>query len=189
MTTNKNNMKKVYLLLADGFETIEALSPVDIFRRAGVDIKTVSISNSLTVTSSHKITVKADLLVGESMLDDGDMIVLPGGYPGYENLGKSADVGALVKKYYKEGKYVAAICGAPTVLAKYGVAEGSRITCHHTAIEEMKAYQYVGGSVVVDGNLITADGAGHSIDFGLALARVLCDEAAVNKVMKGMELI
>lgn len=181
-------MKKVYLLLANGFETIEALSPIDVLRRAGVDVKTVSISSSYEVTSSHRVDVKADMLLSDSSFDDGCMVILPGGYPGYENLGKSPAVGAFIKRYYEEGKYVAAICGAPTVVAKYGVARGSKVTCHRTAVDEMTEYQYVGGSVIVDGNLITADGAGHSVEFALTLARLLTDDITLTKVMNGMEL-
>jgi len=182
-------MKKVYILLADGFEIIEAMAPVDILRRSGVDVKTVSITSSLTVVSSHRIKVVADMLLGDGGLDNGDMLVLPGGYPGYENLGKSREVGELLKKYYNSGKFVGAICGAPTVLAKYGVASGRKLTCHRTVIDEMDGYKYVGDPVVTDGNLITGVGAGWSIDFGYALASVLVDDAIIQKLKTGMELI
>ena len=179
---------KTYLLLADGFETIEALTPVDVLRRAGVDIKTVSISASHNVTSSQKIEVKADLIIDEKDLSEGDMLILPGGYPGYVNLGESKIVGQLASQYFESGKFLAAICGAPTVLAKNGIAMGSKITCHSSVVNEMDGYNYVGGNVVIDGKLITGIGAGHSVEFALTLAEILTDSATVKKVKKGMEL-
>ena len=163
---------KAYLLLADGFETIEALAPVAILRRAGVDVSTVSITASNTVISSQKIEVKADLIINETDMSDGDMLILPGGYPGYVNLGKSEQVGNIAALYFESGKYLAAICGAPTILAKYGIAKGKKITCHSSVIGDMVGYNYVGGNVTKDENLITGVGAGHSLEFGLTLALV-----------------
>ncbi len=180
---------KAYLLLADGFEIIEALAPVDVLRRANVDTRTVSITGSHKVTSSHNVEVKADLVSDETDMSDGDMLILPGGYPGYVNLGKSALVGEVAGQYYGSGKYLAAICGAPTVLAKNGIARGKKITCHSSVVGEMSDYNYVGGDIVIDGNLITGIGAGHSVMFGLALAGVLTDSSTVKKLKKGMELL
>jgi len=203
-------MKKVYVLLADGFETIEATAPIDILRRCKVDVTTVSISGSITVTCSHNIQMKADTTldgiaaekVGNAirstdtegnnccsdLLSDGDMIVLPGGYPGYVNLMDSDTVGKIIRKYYKEGKWVAAICGAPAVLAKNKIAAGSHITCHSSVIDKMGDYIYTGRPVEQDGNLITGIGAGLSIDFGIKLARVLTDRETVELLKKRMEI-
>lgn len=179
---------KVYVLLADGFETIELLAPVDVLRRAGINVKTVSINNSYDVISSHKVAIKADLLLSESDLSDGNLIVIPGGFPGYDNIAACEAAGSIVKQYYESGKIVGAICGGPTVLAKYNIAKGSKITCHTTAIEKMTDYEYVDAKLVCDGNLVTAVGAGYSLDFGLKLLEMLADKATVAKVRKAMEL-
>ena len=178
-----------FVLLANGFEDIEAVAPIDILRRGGVDVKTVSITDSTDVQSSHGITMKADTTIGKADFSSGDALILPGGYPGYKNLGESAEVGRVLKSFYEKGKLVGAICAAPTVLAANGVAEGSTVTCHSCAVETMEPrYNYVGGDVVADRNLITAVGAGLSIDFGLELLAALTNEATVEKVKKGMEI-
>lgn len=181
-------MKKVYVLLADGFETIEALTPVDVLRRCGIDVETVSITDSKMVISSHNVIVDADRLLGDSSLPDGDMIVIPGGYPGYFNLGKSESVGDIVKDYWQSGKFVAAICGGPTVLVTNAVAIGSRITCHSSVKEKMSGYQIEERPVVIDGKLITASGAGCSLEFSLTIAEILAGRPEVEMLKKKMEI-
>ena len=178
-----------FIFLANGFEDIEAIAPIDILRRGGVNVKTVSINSSADVQSSHGIMVKADTTIDEADFSQGDALILPGGYPGYKNLGESTAVGKIVSSFYNSGKIVGAICGAPTVLAANKVAEGSTVTCHSCAVEIMEQnYNYVGGDVICDKNLITAVGAGLSIDFGLELLGALTDDATVGKVKKAMEL-
>ncbi len=180
---------KVYVLLADGFETIEALAPVDVMKRAGIDVKTVAVSDLPRVVSSHGIvTVDADMSLGESDLSDGDALILPGGNPGYVNLAASAAVSNVVRRYYDEGRIVAAICGAPSVLAARGIAEGRRVTAHSTVRDKMSAYDFAGGDVVVDGNLITGAGAGVSVAFSLAVLRALTDDTTYRRVAAGMEV-
>jgi 4-methyl-5(b-hydroxyethyl)-thiazole monophosphate biosynthesis len=179
---------KIYLFLADGFETVEALAPVDVFKRAHLDIQTVSITDSKTVTSSHGVAVQADCCLKENDLSDGDALILPGGFPGYKNLCDSKVVGETVRKYYISGKVVGAICGAPTVLQCYGIAKGSRITCHHTVKEQMTDFTYTGKDVEQDRNLITSIGAGHAFDFALALLYSLQGGEKVDKVKAGLEL-
>ena len=182
-------MKKVYVLLADGFETIEALTPIDVLRRCGLDVITVSISDSDVVTSSHKVPVLADSIISEIDLSDGEMVILPGGYPGFVNLGNSEEVGDIVKEYFAEGKYVAAICAAPTVLVKNGVGKGYKVTCHSSVVDQMTGVNYIGGDVVADRNIITAIGAGRSLDFALCLAEHLVDEETLNRVKRGLEIL
>jgi 4-methyl-5(b-hydroxyethyl)-thiazole monophosphate biosynthesis len=179
---------KAYIFLADGFETIEALAPLAVLRRAGVEIKTVSVTDSNNVVSSQKIEVKSDMVGDESDLTDGDMLILPGGFPGYVNLGRSLMVAKTASRYNEKGKFIAAICGAPTVLAKHGIAKGKKITCHSSVVDKMEGYKYTDENVVIDGNLITCKGAGHSLEFGLALAGVLVDSDTIKKVKKAMEL-
>jgi 4-methyl-5(b-hydroxyethyl)-thiazole monophosphate biosynthesis len=179
---------KAYVFLADGFETIEALTPVAVLRRAGVEVKTVSVTGSHKVVSSHKVEIKADIIHEESDLADGDMLILPGGFPGYVRLGKSLMVAKTLSQYNDKGKFIAAICGAPTVLAKHGIAKGKKITCHGSVKKEMGDYKYTDENVVIDGNLISCRGAGYSLEFGLALAGVLVDSDTIQKVREGMEL-
>ncbi len=179
---------KIYLLLAEGFETIEALAPVDIFRRADMDIECVSITDSLMVTSSQGIEVKADNILKDVDIDNGDALILPGGYPGYENLADSAEVGEAVRKYFESGRLVGAICGAPTILQRYGIAKGYRVTSHHSTKDVMKDYVYTGKDVEQDRNVVTAIGAGHSVEFGLALLYSLQGEGKVAAVKSGMEI-
>lgn len=179
---------KVYVFLAEGFETIEALAPIDVFKRAQIDVKSVSITNAIEVTSSQGVRVKADVLLKDTDLSDGDMIVIPGGNPGYVNLAESKAVGNVVKDYDKAGKYIAAICGGPTVLLANKVGKGKVITCHRSVKEEMSDYKYTGKDIEKDGKLITAIGAGHSVDFALALLQLMVDKATIDRVKAGLEV-
>lgn len=181
--------KKVYVLLAEGFELIEAMTPVDVLRRGGAEVITVSITNNKEVISSQKVPVISDITIMEKDITDGDMIVLPGGYPGYINLGESQEVGKILKHYAENNKFVGAICGAPTVLAKNGVFLGKEVTCHSSVVEEMKGYTCNGSKAFTDENLVTGMGAGLSLDFAFALAEKLLDNETILKVKKGMELI
>ena len=177
------------MLLADGFECVEALSSIDVLHRAGVELKRVAVGDSLEVVSSHNImSLQCDMLLGDNMLEDGDAVILPGGYPGFVNLGNSEAVCRVVRGYYDSGRLVAAICGAPTVLAVAGVAKGCRIACHRTVVDSMDGYLYNDEGVVEDGNLITGAGAGRSIEFALAIAAHLVDADTLLSVRLGMEL-
>jgi 4-methyl-5(b-hydroxyethyl)-thiazole monophosphate biosynthesis len=182
-------MKRVYILLAEGFECVEALAPIDVMNRAGVELKRVAVGGNLSVSSSHGlVSLMCDVLIEDADLSDGDAIILPGGNPGYINLRNSELVCSAVRDYYEGGRLVAAICGAPTVLAAAGVARGCSVTCHTTVVEEMGDYNFVGGSLVEDANLITAAGAGVSIEFALAIVERLVDGETHSRVRKGMEL-
>lgn len=180
--------KKVYVLLAEGFELIEALAPVDVLRRGGVEVITVAIGEKKEVMSAQKVAVLSDTTLSQSDLSDGTVLILPGGYPGYVNLANSEKVAELVKYYADSKKYIAAICGAPTVLSKHGILKGKCVTCHSSVADEMKEYSYSGNLVERDDTLITGVGAGRSIDFGLKIAEVLLDKEAIEKIKKGMEL-
>lgn len=181
-------MKKVYLFLAEGFETIEALSVVDVLRRCKIEVTTIATGDRAEVCSSHGVTVEADAMFDGSLPDDGDAVVLPGGYPGYYNLSQSPEIGCAVGRYFEQGKLVAAICGAPSVLAFNHIGEGRRVTAHRSVRDKMEKYQYTGVPIEHDGNLLTAVGAGYSIDFALAIARTLTDEKSVETVLRKMEL-
>lgn len=180
---------KAYILLAEGFEVIEALATIDVMQRGGIECVRVAIGNELSVKSSHGIVeCRADLLLSDADLSDGAALILPGGNPGYINLGQSELVREWVRRYYDEGRTVAAICGAPTVLALSEVARSCRITCHSSVREQMSGYEVVGGNVVEDGNLITGAGAGVSVEFALAVAARLVDEQTLARIKKGMEV-
>ena len=182
-------MNKAYILLAEGFEVIEALATIDVMQRGGVECIRVAVGNELNVKSSHNIIeCRADILLRDADLADGAALILPGGNPGYINLGKCEQVREWVRRYYDEGRIVAAICGAPTVLALSDVARGSRITCHSSVREQMTDYNVVGGNVVEDSNLITGAGAGVSVEFALAVAARLTDTETLARIKRGMEV-
>lgn len=179
---------KVYVFLAEGFETVEAFGPIDVLRRAGVETHTVSLTDSLLVESAQGVTTMADCALDEIDLSDGAAVILPGGFPGFKNLAENEKVGEIVRSYYDSGRLVCAICGAPTVLKVNGVAEGRRLTCHYSVIDQMNGYQVVRDDVVKDHNLITSSGAGHSVEFGLAILGELLKGDKVDDVKRGMEL-
>ena len=181
--------KRAYIFIADGCEAIETLAPIDVMNRAGVELVRVAVGNCLDVTSSHAlVTLRCDVLLEEVDLCDGDAVILPGGNPGFINLRNSAKVCCIVANYYNEGRLVAAICGAPTVLAAAGVARGHKITCHSSVVDQMGDYRYTGGAVVEDGNLITAAGAGVSVEFALAVAARLVSTETLSRTRQGMEV-
>lgn len=181
---------KAYILIAEGFECVETLSPIDVLHRAGVEVVRVAVGGSLVVHSSHDLmSLECDVLIEECDFEDGAALILPGGNPGYINLRNSDVVLRVVRDYYGGGRLVAAICGAPTVLAAAGVARGCRVTCHASVVAEMRGYNLVDSKVVEDGNLITAAGAGISIDFALAIANRLVDSETMLRVQQGMMVI
>lgn len=168
-------MKKVSVLLADGFEEIEALTVVDLLRRAKVYVDTISITDEYTVRGSHGIPVLTEDLFDEVDFSDSDMIVLPGGLPGTTNLKEHAGVRKVVQGFYDEGKYVAAICAAPTILDDLGILKGKRATCYPGVESEIQGALLTGGAVAKDGGIITSQGVGTAIDFALKLIEVLID--------------
>ena len=236
-----------YIILADGFETIEALTPLDVLRRCGVEVTTISLNQTRAVRSSHGVTVEADATMEEFMHNcnccasgtgtgtstsnagtsssassasgstnttnagsstgasdtnttaststnvSGTMrqaLILPGGYPGYKNLCESAEVGALITQFHKEGKLLCAICGAPTALKANQICRGAAITCHTSVKEELSDYYSILSSAVVKYmNIITGMGAGRSLDFAFAIAESLTSKEKVEEIKAKMEII
>ena len=172
----------VYVFLADGFEEIEALAPVDILRRAAVDVKTVSINDTLNVTGSHGITVRADILL-KDVCGDAQMLVLPGGMPGTLNLQKCALLCDMLKK--SEG-FVAAICAAPSVLGGLGILKGKKATCYPGFEDKLEGAECVNEPVVVSGKTITSRGAGTAHLFGFTLLSLLKGDDEAKKLRKTM---
>ena len=174
-------MKKAYLFFAEGFEEVEALTVVDLLRRGRVDCVTVSVSGDYDVTGSHGITIRADRLFDEQALDDADMLILPGGMPGTNNLKAHAGLDRLIREYDSNGKYLAAVCAAPTVYGEKGLLEGKAATCYPGLEAGLKGAAAKNDSVVCDGQYITSRGMGTCIDFGLKLLSLLeGDEIAEN---------
>ena len=169
-------MKKAYLFFATGFEEVEALTVVDILRRGGVDCKTVSVTGDYDVTSSHAVTVRADLLFDEQDLNDGDMLILPGGIPGTPNLKAHAGLDQLIDRYHADGKYLAAVCAAPTVYGEKGLLQGKKATCYPGMEDGLVGADKQTDKVVCDGQFITSRGMGTCVDFGLTLLSKLTDE-------------
>ena len=163
----------VYVLLGTGFEEIEAIAPVDLLRRAGVEVKTVGLNGKI-VYGSHAIGVEADMLIDELDVGDAEMIVLPGGLGGVASIRGCEKALEAVKAVHKAGKYVAAICAGPTVLADLGLLTGVRATCYPGQIPNMKDAQVVeNAACVTDGKIITGTSAGTAVPFALALIEAL----------------
>ena len=235
-----------YIILADGFETIEALTPLDVLRRCGVEVTTISLNKTRTVRSSHGVTVEADATMEDFMHNCNcsasgtgtgtnssiagssssasstgtsttgsrsttagnagtsssagssttagsclrQALILPGGYPGYKNLCESPEVGALITQFYKEGKLLCAICGAPTALKANQICRGAAITCHTSVKEELSDYYSILSSAVVKYmNIITGMGAGRSLEFAFAIAEALTSKEKVEEIKAKMEII
>ena len=180
-------MKKLGIFMAEGCEMIEGLAVVDIVRRTGeMEIITISITDSKQVTSSHNVTFLTDALAAEVNFEELDGIILPGGMPGTLNLGADETVNAVIKKFAEEGKMVAAICAAPSVLGAAGILEGRHATCHPGFEEKLIGAECLEDAVVIDGHIITSRGMGTAVDFGLAIVWHLLDDEAVEKVKKGI---
>lgn len=168
----------VIVLLADGFEEIEALTPVDMLRRAGIDVRTVSIDKR-EVRGSHGICVLADLVPSEVALDSVEMAILPGGMPGSLNLDASPFTDEVINAVKANNGRLAAICAAPLVLGRRGLLSDKRATCYPGFEKELTGALYTGESVTTDGNVTTARGMGVSLAFAKELISLLksADEA------------
>lgn len=162
-------MTKTAIFLADGFEEIEALTVVDLLRRAGIEITTVSISDSKKVTGSHKIAVEADALLADTDLDSLDMLILPGGMPGTSNLAACKPLTDKILEFDKKDKMLCAICAAPTVYGKLGILEGKKACCFPGLEDGLLGADVQTTTVTKDGHFITSRGMGTAMDFGLAI--------------------
>jgi len=164
----------VYMFLANGFEEIEALCPLDLLRRAGVEVTTVAIGgDALKVTGSHGITVLADMDESEFADEAPEMVILPGGMPGATNLDESAVVDGAIRAALANDAYLAAICAAPMILGKRDLLVGKRAICFPGFEQYLNGATVAAERVVRDGKIITAAGMGVATDFGLALVAAL----------------
>ncbi len=179
----------IYVFLADGFEEVEALAPVDILRRAGLSVQTVGV-NGKTVMGKHNIPVTADIEIAEIALNsDLQAVVLPGGLPGAENLDASKEVQTAIDFAAKNGKFLCAICAAPFILGKKGLLNGKNAICYPGFESDLQGATISKSAVCRDGNCITAKGMGVAVDFGLEIVAALKDNDAAEKIRKSIQCV
>jgi len=176
---------KAIIVFAEGFEEIEAATPADILRRAGVEVELVGL-DAPEVTGAHGMTFHMDRVLGER--EEADAVILPGGMPGAENLAGSEKLGGVLKSQLAAGRVVAAICASPgLVLARHGILDGKRATCYPGFETHFgPTTEYKTDTVVKDGNVVTSRGPGTAFAFGLALAAELADEETAVKLSRNM---
>jgi 4-methyl-5(b-hydroxyethyl)-thiazole monophosphate biosynthesis len=178
---------KVYLHLADGFEEIEAISVVDILRRADIDITTVSVTGKREVVGAHKIPVIADVLFENVDYSFANMIVLPGGQ-GYKTLEEHTGLKDQMSSFSVQDKWIAAICAAPAILGKMGLLEGKSAVCFPGFEQHLRGAVNPQENVVVDGKIITSRGPGTALEFGLKIVEIIKGIEFANPI-KGEMLI
>lgn len=179
-------MAKVYVFLADGFEEVEGLTVVDLLRRAGEEVDMVSIMGRKQVTGSHHIQVEADTIFEDTGFAQGDLLVLPGGMPGTIHLGEHEGLCRLLGEWNREGKKIAAICAAPSVLGNLGILEGKEAVCYPGFEEKLTGAKIGNGKVVVDGNITTSRGVGTAIAFAAALIEQLESREKAEEIKKSI---
>lgn len=175
----------IYVLLADGFEDIEALAPVDILRRAEIEVKTAGIA-AKSVTSAHGITVTADILIDDAKKEDMTMLVLPGG-AGHVNLDASEKVHALIRYAAENQIYIAAICASPSIIGRLGLLEGKSYTCFPGFEDAVKGGIYSAEKAVLDGKFLTGKGAGAASDFGFKMVEIFKGKELADALKEQMQ--
>ena len=179
-------MKKIGIFFGTGYEEIEALTVVDLCRRAGIEISMVSITGEMKVTGSHGITVEMDQQFEEVDFAALDMIVLPGGMPGTKNLEAHLGLMEQVDAFYNDGKYVAAICAVPSIFGHRGIVKGRKACCYPGFEKDLTGAEVSYESVCVSDHVITSRGMGCAIDFSLAIIEKLCGSELAEKLAKGI---
>ena len=176
----------VYVMLAEGFEEIEALTVVDLLRRAEIDVKTVALSGEPVVKGAHGISVCADIPFAEADLAEAEMVVLPGGMPGTTNLDQDSRLGDALLQRHGQEHLIAAICAAPMVLGHLGILKGRRATIYRGMEAELEGAAHVDEPVVSDGHITTSQGPGTAMEFALQLIRILKGAAVSDEVRDGI---
>ena len=176
----------VYMFLADGFEEVEALAPLDILRRAGVEVVTLGVNGEF-VKGAHDIIVKADAPLSSAVPEKIDAVILPGGLGGTNNMDNSLKVKELVQYAADNKKLVCAICAAPSILGKMGLLEGKDATCYPGFEDSFKGGNYIKNSVVKCENFITSDGMGSAYKFGFEIVAALCGQDVSEKIKEQIQ--
>ena len=179
-------MKNIFVFLAEGFEEIEALTPVDVLRRAGLPVQTVSVMDEQIVAGAHGVPVLADKMFAEINPEDAEMILLPGGLPGATNLDAHEGLGQMIQDFAKEEKPLAAICAAPLVFGNRGLLQGKKVTCYPGFETYLQGAEYTAALVEKDGNFITGKGPGAAMEFAFAIVEKYCGIDKVNELKQGM---
>lgn len=180
------SIMKVYTMLAPGFEITEAMLPIDILRRARIEVKTISITSEKLVTSSNGTPVVADQLLSESDLSDGDMLFLPGGMPGSINLKDCQPLAEVIHEYHTQGKWLAAVCAAPMVYGTLGILQGEKATCFPGFEKDLLGAEALKKTCVRSGQFITGCGAGACYELGREMVAALLGEDTANAVLRQM---
>ncbi|MDX9888054.1 MAG: DJ-1/PfpI family protein [Anaerovoracaceae bacterium] len=176
----------IYVHLAEGFEEIEALTVVDVLRRADLQVNTISMEKTLEVKGAHEILVKADIMFSQADYKICEMIVLPGGMPGTSNLMNNEDLGKKVLEFNQGGKYLAAICAGPMIFGELGILADKKATIYPGMESHLKQGDYKDIPVVVDGNIITSQGPATAMNFALELVGILKGSDGKKEVAKGL---
>lgn len=179
-------MSKLGIFMADGCEEIEGLTVVDLVRRAGIEIEMISVSGEKSVTGSHKITFQTDIDKADADYTSYDGIVLPGGMPGTTHLMEDETVTRVIREFAQDGKLVAAICAAPSVLGNAGLLEGKTATCYPGVEGKLTGADFVTDPVAKDGNIITSRGLGTAIDFAAEIVAYLKDQEAAKSLKESI---
>lgn len=179
-------MAKVYEFLSNGNEEIEALIPVDVLRRAGVEVVLVSTVGELTTTSAHGVRIVADALIEDIDPSDADLLMIPGGLPGAENLCNHPQVREMIKAQYDAGKLVSAICAGPMIFGSLGISDGKRCTCYPGCEGNIAGAEYTKELVTVDGNVITGEGPAAALPYAYKICEMLCGKETAQGLMDGM---
>jgi len=176
----------VYVHLADGFEEVEALTVVDLLRRAGIDTETVSVTGRLPVTGSHGIKVVADILFEDAVYTGCEFIVLPGGMPGAANLAAHEGLHEKILSFHNRGKGLAAICAAPMVFGQAGILKGRKATCYPGFEKELEGAETVTDAVVSDRGVITSRGPATAMPFALAIIEEVRGKETADEIAGGL---
>lgn len=171
----------IYMFIADGFEEIEALCPLDLMRRSGLEVTTVGIGGK-EIVGAHKITVKTDICDTDFSDNNPEMIFLPGGMPGTLNLAKSDTVTEAIEAAVATDAYIAAICAAPSILGDMGLLTGKQAVCYPGFEDRLTGAVIPDKKVVLDGKILTAKGMGAALDMGLEIVRIFRGETAAKEL-------
>jgi 4-methyl-5(b-hydroxyethyl)-thiazole monophosphate biosynthesis len=173
---------RTFVFLADGFEEIEAIVPIDILRRADIEVTTVSVSDNYEVCGAHGISVLADSLFAETDFSNSDLLLLPGGMPGTKHLDEHEGLKKLIQRQADQSKNIAAICAAPSILGKMGLLQGKEAICYPGFENQLHGALVSTSSVVQSGFITTAKGPGAAVDFALHLVGVLKGNDVMNQI-------